>query len=74
MFPKEEACPEPEAHDPATYSRDCCCAQNTKRGERRSCNPLLAKTTHKAINKWVGGTYITASQSANRTGHYRTPS
>jgi len=58
MFPKEEACPEPEAHDPATYTRDCCCAQNTKRGERRSCNPLLAKTTHKAINKSGRGNLV----------------
>jgi hypothetical protein len=55
LFPKEAACPDPETHDPATYEHDCCCAGNSRRGEQRSCNPLLAKTTHRAINRQGSG-------------------
>ena len=58
LFPKESVCPDPEAHPPASFNADCCCAKNSDRGEFRSCNPLLAKATHKAMNRcrrtWMG--------------------
>jgi len=51
LFPNEETCADPETHPTETFERDCCCEKNTGRGEVKSCNPLLAKTTHKAMNR-----------------------
>lgn len=51
LFPNEETCADPETHPAETYSQDCCCEKNIGRGEVKSCNPLLAKTTHKAMNR-----------------------
>jgi len=51
LFPNEETCADPETHPAETYERDCCCEKNIGRGEVKSCNPLLAKTTHKAMNR-----------------------
>ena len=42
-----------QTHPAETYERDCCCEKNIGRGEVKSCNPLLAKTTHKAMNRWL---------------------
>ena len=41
-----------QTHPAETYSQDCCCEKNIGRGEVKSCNPLLAKTTHKAMNRF----------------------
>ena len=40
-----------QTHPAETFERDCCCEKNVGRGEVKSCNPLLAKTTHKAMNR-----------------------
>merc|ERR1712002_1289974 len=51
LFPNEDKCADPETHPAETYETDCCCEKNNGRGEVKSCNPLLAKTTHKAMNR-----------------------
>jgi len=51
LFPNEDKCADPETHPAETYEKDCCCEKNNGRGEVKSCNPLLAKTTHKAMNR-----------------------
>jgi len=58
LFPKESVCPDPEAHPPAAFPADCCCAENSDRGEFMSCNPLLAKATHKAMNRQGKGSMM----------------
>merc|ERR1719445_2079203 len=37
---------------------NCCCLENTDKGENLSCTPLLAKTTHRTINKSGRGNLV----------------
>merc|ERR1711994_841244 len=63
LFPKDERCPSPdffslEEMRGSTFVESCCCAQNTDKGENLSCAPLLAKTTHRTINKSGRGNLV----------------
>jgi len=63
LFPKDERCPSPDSFSleemrGSTFAESCCCAQNTDKGENLSCAPLLAKTTHRTINKSGRGNLV----------------
>ena len=56
LFPKDETCPSPDSYSleemkGSSFAENCCCPENTDKGENMSCTPLLAKTTHRTINK-----------------------
>merc|ERR1712114_60790 len=63
LFPKEESCPNPDSFSleemkGSAFAENCCCPQNTDKGENMSCTPLLAKTTHRTINKSGRGNLV----------------
>merc|ERR1712002_1319273 len=63
LFPKEDTCPSPDSFSleemkGSTFAENCCCSQNTDKGENMSCTPLLAKTTHRTINKSGRGNLV----------------
>jgi len=63
LFPKEDSCPSPDSFTleqmkGSTFAENCCCPENTDKGENLSCTPLLAKTTHRTINKSGRGNLV----------------
>merc|ERR1712233_193081 len=63
LFPKEDTCPSPDSFSleemkGSAFAENCCCPQNTDKGENMSCTPLLAKTTHRTINKSGRGNLV----------------
>merc|ERR1712168_881652 len=63
LFPKDETCPSPDSFTleemkGSAFAENCCCPENTDKGENLSCTPLLAKTTHRTINKSGRGNLV----------------
>merc|ERR1712168_1371624 len=63
LFPKDETCPSPDSFSleemkGSAFAESCCCPENTDKGENLSCTPLLAKTTHRTINKSGRGNLV----------------
>jgi hypothetical protein len=60
---KDDSCPSPDSFTleqmkGSIFAENCCCPENTDKGENLSCTPLLAKTTHRTINKSGRGNLV----------------